>query len=226
MHQHPLVRVYYCDMIVIEQKEKLFAQKPYEFLDDIPESQVAKGLKSNLRTIEPKLIKTFKHREHDPNKVKFNSASFEAKCDNKRKEYYRKIERLINKCKESEVEMQGIKVNKAKQQQCNKELSNISWAIKEYLIRITGKTWMRTANIKNLLAIREANKKLKKLLFTPELIDSIRTNMTRRAVIMTSLGQKSIWKPPRYVLSRQVVLANSMEELNNLYQIEGIEKYK
>eukprot|EP00826_Nyctotherus_ovalis_P013471 TRINITY_DN13646_c0_g1_i1.p1 TRINITY_DN13646_c0_g1~~TRINITY_DN13646_c0_g1_i1.p1 ORF type:complete len:344 (-),score=58.88 TRINITY_DN13646_c0_g1_i1:113-1144(-) len=232
----------------IEQKEKLFEQKPYEFIEEAPniyfksalnKNIAARRWKRNLRNSMKmhKLAQTFKESKYatldryskgkgssfDSPNYRYND-TISPLSELKRNDYYIKIETLINKCKESELELQEINVDKRKKKQVNKDLNSVSWAVREYLTGITGKTWTRTANIANLLAIRSANKQLKKLLFTPQLIDSIRTNMTRRAVAMSSLGQRTIWKPPRYVPSRQVVLASSLEELNSLYQVEGVYK--
>jgi len=145
------------------------------------------------------------------------------KCSRKSK-YFREIDSFIEKCKEVEAEDKGEDVCLNEKLQFDKESSKVRWAIKEYLINITSTDWQSRKDIDSLLKLKNVKRLSKKGLFNAELVNKIHKNMTKRTLFMSTFGKKKIWKPQKYVPSRQVILANSIEELNNLYKIKGEKK--
>ena len=106
----------------------------------------------------------------------------------------------------------------------DKKTNDVKWAIKEYLINLTSSNWKISKDINCMLKLKGAKRLSKKSIFGEEMVEKLKTRMTKRALFISSFGKKKIWKPQKYVPSRQVVLANSIEELNNLYRIEGDDK--
>eukprot|EP00826_Nyctotherus_ovalis_P056451 TRINITY_DN761_c0_g9_i1.p1 TRINITY_DN761_c0_g9~~TRINITY_DN761_c0_g9_i1.p1 ORF type:complete len:207 (+),score=71.89 TRINITY_DN761_c0_g9_i1:541-1161(+) len=146
-----------------------------------------------------------------------------SKCSRKSK-YVNEIESFIEKCKEAETEDKSESMCVERKSHFDKESSKVQWAIKEYLINISSTGWQSNKDIGSLLKLKNAKRMSKKGLFNAELVSKIHKNMTKRALFMSTFGKKKIWKPQRYVPSRQVILANSIEELNNLYRIDGDKK--
>lgn len=146
-----------------------------------------------------------------------------SKCSRKSK-YVNEIESLIEKCKEAETEDKGESECMERKPHFDKEADRVQWAIKEYLSNISSAAWQSGKDIGFLLRLKNAKRASKKALFNAELVAKIHRNMTKRALFMSTFGKKKIWKPQRYVPSRQVILANSIEELNNLYRIDGEKK--
>ncbi len=96
----------------------------------------------------------------------------------------------------------------------------MGWAVGRYLASMNGSD-EQANDIDTLLSIKEARKVTKTALFDSGMVNKMRTNMAKRSLFLSSMGKRRIWRPQRYIPSRQVVLANSIEELNNLYSVEG-----
>ena len=139
--------------------------------------------------------------------------------NNRIRKYNRNINKLITKCKNSEKEINKINLNKTMKRQFDKTMCNVKWAVGEYLEGISGNDWKRTKSIDLMLRIKKFTKESKKEIYTPEFLDRMKFDMTKRALAISAFGKRKIWKPPRYIPSRQIVIANSMDELNNLYRI-------
>ena len=100
----------------------------------------------------------------------------------------------------------------------------MKWAIKEYLANINSNDWKNSKNIGFFINMKNNKEISNRNLYDSELIQKLQAEITKRALIMSTFGKRKIWKPSRYIPSRQVVLANSIEELNTLYQIQGLNK--
>eukprot|EP00826_Nyctotherus_ovalis_P004691 TRINITY_DN11031_c0_g1_i3.p1 TRINITY_DN11031_c0_g1~~TRINITY_DN11031_c0_g1_i3.p1 ORF type:complete len:377 (+),score=70.83 TRINITY_DN11031_c0_g1_i3:153-1133(+) len=156
------------------------------------------------------------------------SQNFWMQQPEKAKETYRaklhkEIDALISDCKEAEFSIPSTK--ELQRVPCEKRSKNVRWAIKEYLANITSNNWQSKKSIEFLLNLKEAKEVRKRELFDEDMVNRMVKNMGRRALVIPTLGKKRIWKPRRYVPSRKVVLANSIEELNYLYQTETRSQY-
>lgn len=131
------------------------------------------------------------------------------------------LDTFIKKCTEVESQIGFSNQNSAAavswKVKCDQESQDVKWAVKEYVANLSGQDWQNAKGIDFLMQVRDDKKVVKMNLFDPEMIDNIKASMTKRLLLMSSLGRKKVWKPSRYVPSRQVVLANSIEEIGRAH---------
>jgi len=156
-----------------------------------------------------------------PNYVRSNTSSLVSR-NRKMRRYQKTADSLITKCKQAETyfhsPIKTVLDDKTKQEN-DKRSTNMGWALKEFIADISGKDWDESKNINFLLGHKDAKKVAKRALLGDDLVDIIRKNMVKRSLLIACFGKRKIWKPTRYIPSKKVVLANSIEELNNLYKI-------
>jgi len=211
----------------IIRKSDMFLPKPYDFV------KIEKRMMSSINYIR-KVIKPLEIQSktslHKPSKSYIPNISFHTSQNFWRKKseertykpkLYQDINTLISDCKEAE----SLIINKSRKSLVDKKSKNIKWAIKEYLANISSEDWQSKKNIDFLLNLKNTKQINKRELFNDELVNKMLENIRKRALTITGLGRKRIWKPQRYIPSRKVILANSIEELNYLYQIENHGKH-
>ena len=115
--------------------------------------------------------------------------------------------------------MNSIRLNKKCKDKYHEKLNNINWVLKKYLLNNSEKNGIIFKSIDYLLNIKNKFNRIEKEISTPEVIESFRRNMIQRTLALSFCTQKKIWKPDHYIPSKVVVLANTMEQLNNLYKI-------
>ena len=213
-------------MIVVKNKrENVFTQKPYEFISEFP-LEIKKATKTwNVK--EKSWIKrkdavyktAYIRRNRNIYAKTHNTLLNSTEKTNNKTRYSANIDSLISDCKEAEELVNKVKNNYREKLKHDKQSKNYKWAIKEYIAGITSNNWQQSKDIKFLLHLNEIKQTNKRAFFNSELMKGIKASMTMRTLVMSSFGKKKIWKPQRYIPSRQVILANSIEELNNLYTI-------
>jgi hypothetical protein len=103
---------------------------------------------------------------------------------------------------------------------------NMRWALSEYIANISNSEWNKPDSIRTLLKLRDLRRQHKQLLFSKDIVADFRAHIAKSSLYLNSLrGRKKVWKPTRYIPSRNVVLANSIEELNNLYKVDTISQF-
>ncbi len=136
------------------------------------------------------------------------------------------IDKLITRCKEEEEGMEQKKCDDtaATKVQCTKRAKRIGWAVRKYIASMSGEDWAHANSINTLLSIKDTHKAIEASLFNSEMVNKLKKGMAKRSVFLRGQGKRTLWKPQHYVPSRHVVLANSIDELNNLYKVEGSKK--
>ena len=134
--------------------------------------------------------------------------------------YKQSLDELISDCKEAEILIKNYQPNGTEKSKCDKESKSFAWAISEYLSDINSNDWKSNKGIDYLLNIKDFNKSNKRTIFNPDLVRKIKGNMDKRTLTVSIFGKPKIWRPSRYIPPKRIVLANTMEELNNLYKID------
>lgn len=75
-------------------------------------------------------------------------------------------------------------------------------------------------NVEDMIKLRELNKINKELIFNKTAVPELLCKLTHNSKNVARLGKAKVWKPTKYRPSRSVLLANSQEELGNLYKID------
>ena len=134
----------------------------------------------------------------------------------KKNPYYQQIETLIDEW--NKLEPKPMRNNSMRRKLIiDKQSDNIELAIKSCLNSISNKVWKCSKNqsfIQNMKGIRNQG------LTNYKTAKSIKRNMIKREIAVSSLGKRKFWKPKQYAPSKYVVLANSVEELNSLYKCD------
>lgn len=94
----------------------------------------------------------------------------------------------------------------------------MGWAVKEYCSNLERRPEWSLDSVKHLIELKTANKRYEEFLFDREAVRQMRSGLDRSSLFIWSLGKPRIWKPSKYVPSRSVVLAESVEDLKYLYQ--------
>jgi len=148
-----------------------------------------------------------------------NSSKFRT---HKIRRYQKTADNLITKCKHEESLYQSPIKDKddfKKKNEHDKRSASIGWAVKEYINGITERKLDEVKNIDFLIEHKNINQNFKKSLVNDYLIDNIRENMMKRLLVIKYYEKRRIWKPSKYIPPRNLVLANSIAELENLYKI-------
>eukprot|EP00826_Nyctotherus_ovalis_P011471 TRINITY_DN12988_c0_g2_i1.p1 TRINITY_DN12988_c0_g2~~TRINITY_DN12988_c0_g2_i1.p1 ORF type:complete len:151 (+),score=19.93 TRINITY_DN12988_c0_g2_i1:565-1017(+) len=135
--------------------------------------------------------------------------------DTNKKKYYEKYNKVMRYYMTEALNRQEPEVNGAI---LGTKLKPLRWALKKYLCSINSKEIVSPNSINLLLSIRRSNKMCDRSLFDAETVRRARDNLVKRELVVHSLGKKILWKPPKYLPPKGVVLANSIEELEHLYK--------
>ncbi len=139
--------------------------------------------------------------------------------------------KLISRCKEEEGEfgpqhgyclhIYSEIVGRDQESHANisREFKRVGWAVKEYCCNLDSDSTKQLESVQRLMHLRSEKKKYKNLLFDDDTISRFRSGIARSSLYISALGKKHVWKPSRYVPPKNVVLANSVEELDKLYQL-------
>eukprot|EP00826_Nyctotherus_ovalis_P037268 TRINITY_DN3388_c0_g1_i6.p1 TRINITY_DN3388_c0_g1~~TRINITY_DN3388_c0_g1_i6.p1 ORF type:complete len:281 (+),score=36.05 TRINITY_DN3388_c0_g1_i6:77-919(+) len=134
--------------------------------------------------------------------------------------FHAKADALISKWKKFDLNLND---NTTKRKlRVDKLSKNMNWAIKEYIADISAENWQSRRDISLLIKIKARNKIIERTLSKPETINKIHKSMIRRALFVSSLGKRKIWKPERYVPPKSIVIASSVEGLNSMFNVDHL----
>jgi len=119
--------------------------------------------------------------------------------NNSKKKYYKKYNEVMGYYMTAELHKEEPKINHNK---VYANIKDVKWALKKYLRNIDDSIKPKGINL--LLSIRENEKRCKRILFNEETMRKAREKLVKRELMIHSLGKKSIWKPQKYIVSKNI----------------------